>query len=87
MGRYFHLKEGDELIPDEDGTELPDVSAATREALQSARELLADAIKAGKPKIYDAFVIADEAGRTVEILPFVAVLPEPIQARNAQGGT
>jgi hypothetical protein len=80
MGRYyFHLKDGDEMIPDEDGTELQDVAAATREALRSARELLADAIKAGKPKIYDAFVIADEAGRTVEVLPFAALLPEPLK--------
>ena len=80
MGRYyFHLRQGDELIPDEEGTELPDVLAATREALQSARELLADAIKAGKPKVYDAFVIADEAGQTVEVLTFVAVLPEPLK--------
>jgi hypothetical protein len=79
MGRfYFHLKEGDELIADEDGTELPDVAAATREALFSARELLANAIKAGKPKVYDALVIADEAGRTVEVLPFSAILPEPL---------
>ena len=79
MGRYyFHLKDGDQIVPDEDGTELPDVSAATREALQSAREILADAIKAGKPKVYEAYVIADETGRTVQVLPFVALLPEPL---------
>jgi hypothetical protein len=79
MGRYyFHLKDGDEIVPDEDGTELPDVSAATREALQSARELLADAIKAGKPKVYEAYVIADDTGQTVQVLPFVALLPEPL---------
>jgi hypothetical protein len=77
MGRfYFHLKEGNELIPDEDGIELPDVAAATREALLTARELLADAIKAGRPKVPEALMIADEAGRTVEILPFSAALPE-----------
>lgn len=80
MGRFFfHLKDGDEIIPDEDGTELPDVAAATREALQSARELLAEAIKAGSPRIYEALVIADEAGRTVDILPFSAILPEPLK--------
>ena len=80
MGRFFfHLKDGDEIIPDEDGTELPDVAAATREALQSARELLAEAIKAGNPRIYEALVIADEAGRTVDILPFSAILPEPLK--------
>jgi hypothetical protein len=70
---------GDELIPDDEGTELPDVAAATREALKSARELLAEAIKVGKPKVPDALVIADEAGRTVEVLPLAAVLPEPFK--------
>jgi hypothetical protein len=80
MGRfYFHIMKGDELIPDDEGTELPDVAAATREALKSARELLAEAIKVGKPKVPDALVIADEAGRTVEVLPLAAVLPEPFK--------
>jgi hypothetical protein len=37
---------------------------------------LADAIKAGRPKVPEALMIADEAGRTVEILPFSAALPE-----------
>ena len=43
--RYFlHI---DDLGTDPDGTELPDVDAARREALLSAREILAPAIMAG----------------------------------------
>ena len=77
MGRFFfHVKSGDELIPDEEGEELPDVAAAKREAERSAREILCEAIKAGKADVPDAFVIADEAGRTLHVLPLVAVLPE-----------
>ena len=80
MGRfYFHLKEGDELIPDEDGTDLPDVAAATREAVLTARELLANAIKGGKERVPEALVIADEAGQTLEVVPLVAVIPASLK--------
>ena len=80
MGRfYFHVKEGNELIADEDGTDLPDLAAATREALQAARELLAEAIKLGKPTAPEAIVVADAGGRTLLELPFIGVLPEPIK--------
>ena len=72
---YFHLQDGGELIPDPEGTELPDCDTARQEAFQSARELLANAIKAGKPKVPEAFVIADEAGRMLDVVPLAAVLP------------
>jgi hypothetical protein len=49
MGRfYFHVRAGDELTPDDEGMDLPDLSAAKREALLGARELLAEAIESGK---------------------------------------
>jgi hypothetical protein len=38
--------------------------------------MLADAIKSGKPEIAEAIVIADEAGRVLAVLPFLAVLPK-----------
>ena len=46
---YFHLSAGTEIALDEEGTELPDLSAAKGEAVLAARELLADAIKSGDP--------------------------------------
>jgi len=77
MGRfYFHVRKRDRLIPDEEGQDLPDVSAAVCEAKLSARELLAEAVHTGKDDVPDAFVIADEAGRTVCTLPFFSVLPK-----------
>jgi hypothetical protein len=80
VGRfYFHLRQDDELIRDEEGIDLPDISAAHHEAVLSARELLAEAIKDGRSNIPIAFVIADEAGRTVGTLPLAAVLPEPMK--------
>jgi hypothetical protein len=80
MGRfYFHIREGDQLIPDEDGLDLPDVSTALREAQLAACELLVDAIKAGKDQVPDAFVIADETGRSVGTVPLAVVLPKPFK--------
>jgi hypothetical protein len=76
---YFHVREGEELIPDDEGVDLPDVSAARQEAVLAAREILAEAIKRGKPKVADAFVIADEAGRALDIVPLAAVLPESLK--------
>jgi hypothetical protein len=76
---YFHIQIGDEVYPEEDGIELPSLEEARREALQSARELLADAIKAGKATIPEAIVIADETGRVLEFVPLAAVLPEQLK--------
>ena len=76
---YFHLRAGDELVPDEEGIDLPDLSAARREAIAAARELLAEAIKDGKPNVPEAFVIADEEGREIDTVLLAAVLPENLK--------
>ena len=55
---YFHVQVQDQVVLDHEGTDLPDLSAAQCEAMQSAREVLADAIKSRKPEIATAFVIA-----------------------------
>ena len=44
---YFHIKDGADLIKDQEGTELATPDAARVQALRSARELWADAIKSG----------------------------------------
>ena len=56
--------------------QVTDTATARHEAILAAREILAEAIKDGKPNVADAFVIMDEAGRTVDIVPLAAVLPE-----------
>ena len=48
-------------------------------AIRSAREILADAIRGGKNRIPEAFVIADEQGRAIETISFAVVLPEPFR--------
>ena len=40
------------------------------------QQILAAAIRAGKAKVPDAFVISDEAGRALDMVPLVEALPE-----------
>ncbi|WP_029586890.1 hypothetical protein [Bradyrhizobium sp. URHD0069] len=80
MARYFfHLVAGDHLILDEEGTELPDLAAAQREAKLGARELLGEAIKSGEEAVADGFVIANEAGHTLETFSFSEIMPKPFR--------
>jgi hypothetical protein len=44
-----------------------------------ARELLAEAIKNGKQKVPDAFVIVDEAGQALETLLLSSLLPRSLK--------
>jgi hypothetical protein len=76
---YFHLRSGVQLIPDDQGQDLPDVSAARREAILSARDILAAAVRANQAEVPDAIVIADEAGRALDAVPLAEVLPEALK--------
>jgi hypothetical protein len=74
---YLHVKHDGDLINDEEGVDLPTLACARAQALLSARELWADAIKAGKDLGTDAFVIADEYGTQLMFVPFAEVLSRP----------
>jgi plasmid stability protein len=76
---YFLLQEADKLYTDPEGADLPDVSAARQEAVLAARDILSNAIKTGRAKVPEAFVIADEAGRKLDVVPLAAVLPEQLK--------
>jgi hypothetical protein len=54
-------------------------SSARREAILSAREILAAAIRAGQANVPDAFVISDEGGRALDTVPLAEVLPEALK--------
>ena len=60
---FFHVKRDGELVTDDDGLDLPSMSEASRAALATARELLADAVKFGKANVPEAIILEDEAGR------------------------
>jgi len=76
---YFHFLEGTSLAADDEGIELPDLSAAVREAELSARELLADAIKANKSEVQEAVIVTDYSGERLHTIPLATLLPGPLR--------
>jgi hypothetical protein len=78
----FSTSRGGHLVRDEEGTDLAGPEHARAHALQSARELCADAIKAGRDLDADAFVVADEQGQSLTFVPVVEVLPKRLRDRR-----
>jgi hypothetical protein len=75
---YFHVKQGDRLLEDPEGVDLPDPDEARALALKSARELWAETIKAGHDLPADAFVIEDERGQSL-FVPLTEALPKRLR--------
>ena len=74
---YFHLRlVDDQVIADQDGSDLRDAATARQEALAAARQILVDGIKSGCEYIPEAFVIADSEGCELETVPLAAALPK-----------
>jgi hypothetical protein len=71
---YFHIRDGSALIEDLEGMELPDIGSVHTEAIEAAREIMADRIRSGKTVDGQEFLVFDEDGRQVEIIPFKAGL-------------
>ena len=80
MGRfYFHIRMGEQFIRDQEGSDFSDVAAARLEALATARDVLADAIRSGNDEVPEAFVIADGEGCELEAVPLALVLPKRLR--------
>jgi len=76
LSRFFlHQQTGNGIIEDPDGSEAVDLSAAEREAILAARQLLANAILTGVAPLGTAFRITDETGQVLLTVPFRAALP------------
>jgi hypothetical protein len=77
LPRYFlHIGE---LDTDPEGTELPDIEAARREATLSAREMLAEWIIVGAEDIPTRIVITDAAGTALAVVYMRDVLPRALR--------
>jgi hypothetical protein len=75
MPRYFfHVRDGAELSPDEEGQELPDLEAARHEAINTSREMLGERILHGGALNHRQIEIADETGHVVDVLTTADVL-------------
>lgn len=70
MPRYFlNIRDGSEFIQDHEGSVLPDIEAACREAIAAARDILAAKLRAGEVVNGQIFEITDEAGLVRVRLP------------------
>ena len=77
MPRYFlHVQSSSDILEDPVGQDFDDLAAAEREAAAAACELMAEALRRGKPLgLQRKVLINDAAGRTVSTVPFAAALP------------
>ncbi len=71
---YFHVRSAAGLDHDPEGAEFEDIAAANREALQAAREMVAEMVLAGDKIDGNQFEITDEAGIVVSTVPFKAAV-------------
>jgi hypothetical protein len=67
---YFHILKGDILEPDEEGIEIASTEPLAEEALEVARDLLAEVDLKGLDRREWILEIADEAGVIVHTLVF-----------------
>jgi hypothetical protein len=78
MPRYhLHIRDGQWLIEDLDGADLPDLDAARAEAARSARALLEIQRVDGAVLAGQAFEIADASGQRLAVVPLKDVLELP----------
>lgn len=71
---YFHLRDGDRLEKDPEGSVFSTVEEARAEAVLSAREMLAEKVAAGATIYGQVFEITSEDGVVIERLPLKSVL-------------
>ena len=77
MPRYFfHIRQGDTTIPDDEGIECESLDAVREEALQGARQIMSDAILGGELGENRTLVIKDTKGDIVHELPFQAAITQ-----------
>jgi hypothetical protein len=62
---FFNIREGEALIVDPEGSDLPDEAAMRAYAVDAARDLLSAAVLAGRLPLDHAIEVTDEAGRPV----------------------
>jgi len=75
---YFNVRSGLAVIEDEEGTELPSLTAAKTEALSDARSLMSAAILEGDDISGRSIEIRNEAGDVLFILPFADAVKRSI---------
>ena len=70
MPRYFFNVYDEEVTPDEEGVEYPDLAAARAAALDGARELVCDQIQNGYLNLDHRIEVAGAEGETLLTITF-----------------
>jgi hypothetical protein len=70
---HFNSRTGEDMLPDIEGEDLPDLASARTVAMSSAREALAEAVKFGDTPP-DIIQVTDSEGNEVAIVPLLDVL-------------
>lgn len=71
---YFHIKSDDDFVEDPEGVLLEGDGEAREEAIDAAREMLAERVRKGEVIDGHVFDVRDEDGTKVFALPFRDVL-------------
>lgn len=68
---YFHLRDGEDVLLDPKGMELPDSLAIEAQALYEARSILSHDVMNGRIKLSQRIDVENEDGNIVHSIPFV----------------
>lgn len=74
MRYFFHVRDKQGLIKDEEGTELPTLAAARFEARLSARDFAMEDLRRGGPILVREIEIEDEKGNVLGTLPVLDIV-------------
>lgn len=67
---YFHLRDGNDVIEDPEGSAFLNLQAARQEALATAREILAERVRTGQVVGGQQIDICDSKGHRLSTVPF-----------------
>lgn len=67
---HFHMRDGDRIIEDPDGANLPSLDAARAKATAAIREAASRPLRLGQDLTGRRFEIADESGRVLATVAF-----------------
>jgi hypothetical protein len=74
---YFDVVAGDNVISDDEGTELLSLESARSEAISDARYLMSQAILKGDDVSHKVVRVRGEDGQTVLSVPFAEAIRRP----------
>jgi hypothetical protein len=81
---YFYLKESGRMVSDEEGLELASAEVARVEAMDAAREILAQSVRSGEDPDVESLIVTDEDGHPIMSVSLKDVLPKGLTKSKGQ---